>query len=70
MSLTGNGDAQLLVGTDGSNANSGGVLASCMSNRLTLMTFSSHSFPYNTMQPLWENMIYNALKTRALHLQK
>jgi serine/threonine protein kinase len=70
MSLTGDGDAQLLIGTDGSNANSNGVLASCMSGRLTLMTFSSHSFPYNTMQPLWENMIYNALKTRALRLQK
>jgi serine/threonine protein kinase len=70
MTLTGDGDAQLLIGTDGSNTQSGGVLATCMSNRLTLMTFSSHSFPYDTMQPLWENMIYNALETRALRLQK
>lgn len=70
MSLTGTGDAQILIGTNATQANSGGVLATCMSDRLTLMTFSSHSFTYNTMVPLWENMIYNALKTRALQLQK
>jgi serine/threonine protein kinase len=70
MSLTGSGDTQLLIGTDATQASTGGVLTTCMKDRLTLMTFSSHTFPFDTMEPLWENMIYNGLKTRALYLQK
>ncbi|MBN1148238.1 MAG: protein kinase [Anaerolineales bacterium] len=68
ISLTGNGDAQLLIGLDATQAAEQGVLTSCLDGRLTLMSFSSHSFPYDTMAPLWENMIYNALKARMNYL--
>ena len=43
-----------------------GVLATCMNGQFTLMGFSSHSFEFQTMYPLWENMIYNALRVRLL----
>jgi len=61
---TGRGDAQILMGTDAQDGNKDGVLTVCMGGQLTLMTFSSHSFPYDIMYPLWENMIYNSLKIR------
>jgi hypothetical protein len=62
--LTGRGDAVLLIGNDATSDYKDGVLTVCMGGQMTLMTFSSHSFPYQTMYPLWENMIYNALKIR------
>jgi hypothetical protein len=62
--LTGRGDAVLLIGSDATSDYKDGVLTVCKGGQLTLMTFSSHSFPYQTMYPLWENMIYNALKIR------
>jgi uridylate kinase len=46
-----------------------GVLATCMNGQVTLQTFSSHSFNYDVMSPLWENMITNALKVRLLGSQ-
>ncbi len=64
LHLTGSGDAQLLMGTDATETSRNGVLAVCMGGQLVLQTFSSHSFPYDVMQPLWENMITFALKTR------
>jgi hypothetical protein len=68
VAVTGAGDAQLLIGLDATQDAEQGVLTSCLDGRLTLMTFSSHSFPYDTMAPLWENMIYNALKARMSYL--
>jgi hypothetical protein len=64
MSLTGQGDAQLLMGTKATENARNGVLATCMEGQFTLMTFSSHSFTFQTMMPLWENMITNALRVR------
>ena len=64
MALTGQGDAQLLLGTDAQDPSKDGVLATCMGGQMTLQTFSSHTFPYTVMYPLWENYIYNALKVR------
>lgn len=64
MALTGQGDAQLLLGTDAQDATQDGTLATCMKGQFTLQTFSSHTFPYDVMYPLWENYIYNALKVR------
>jgi hypothetical protein len=64
MALTGKGDAQLLLGTNAKETYMDGALAVCMGGQLTLQTFSSHSFSYNTMYPMWENYIYNALKWR------
>ncbi|MFM8322969.1 MAG: hypothetical protein ACKOC5_18825 [Chloroflexota bacterium] len=64
MAYTGRGDAQILLGTDAQNRDQDGTLAVCMNGQLILQTFSSHSFPYSVDGPLWENMIYNALRTR------
>ena len=68
MSLTGSGDAQLLIGVDATEYSQGGVVANCLNGRLTLMTFSSHTYSYDVMAPLWENMIINGLKARARYL--
>jgi hypothetical protein len=64
MAVTGQGDAQLLLGTKAQEAYQDGTLAVCMGGQLILQTFSSHSFPYSTMGPLWENYITNALAKR------
>jgi serine/threonine protein kinase len=68
MSLTGSQDAEILIGLDPLNDAQKGVLATCMEDQLTLMTFSSHSYDFNTITSLWENMITNALNRRANYL--
>ena len=69
MALKGSGDAQFLMGRNATQSDRDGVLATCMGGQLTLMTFSSHSFNYDVVSPLWENMITNALKVRLLGSQ-
>jgi hypothetical protein len=64
MALTGGGDAIFLLGHDAQSDFKDGALAVCMKGRLTLQTFSSHSFEWDTMYPLWENYITNALRVR------
>jgi hypothetical protein len=64
MALTGRGDAIFLLGTDAQSDFKDGTLAVCMKGHLILQTFSSHSFEWDTMYPLWENYITNALKVR------
>lgn len=63
MALTGHGDALFLIGKDAEDEYKDGALTVCMGGQLILQTFSSHSFPYDKMYPLWENYIYNALRT-------
>jgi serine/threonine-protein kinase len=70
MSLTGEGDAELLIGIDATESSRDGVLANCLDGRLTLMTFSSHTYPYDVMSPLWENMAYYGLKSRLRYLNQ
>ena len=64
VKLSGGGDAQLLLGTQATEKSTHGTLAVCLDGRLTIQTFSSHNLTFNSMQPLWENYIYNALKVR------
>jgi hypothetical protein len=64
---TGHGDIQLLMGTNASSKDRHGVLGVCMDGQLILQTFSSHSFSYQVMGPMWENYIYNALSWRYEH---
>ncbi len=64
MALTGKGDAAFLLGRSPKNEVKDGALATCMGGQLILQTFSSHSFSYNTLYPLWENYITNALRWR------
>jgi hypothetical protein len=59
-------DAEILVGTQASNQSSHGTVAVCMGGQLILQTFCSHNLTFNEMQPVWENYIYNALRTRFL----
>ncbi len=64
VALTGQGDAQILMGTKANERSRDGVLTTCMNGQFTLMSFSSHSYSYQTVSPLWENMITNALRVR------
>jgi hypothetical protein len=64
VASTGNGDAQLLMSTNAQYKDSHGVLTVCMGGQMILQTFSSHSFTYQTMGPMWENYITNALRWR------
>jgi hypothetical protein len=57
-------EAELLISTSSTDSNTHGTLAVCMEDRLILQTFSSHNLTFNAMSPLWENYIYNALRTR------
>ncbi len=64
MAYTGRGDAVFLLGTSPQDDVKDAGLAVCMGGQLTLQTFSSHSFSYRTIYPLWENYITNALRVR------
>lgn len=64
MNTTNTGDGQILLGLKPNERDKDGVLATCLDGQLTLMTMSSHSYSFQTIMPLWENMIYQALKTR------
>jgi hypothetical protein len=62
-SLTG-GDAQMLVGTIGTEKTNHATVMVCINDQLTLQTFSSHILTYDVMTRVWENYIYNALRAR------
>jgi len=62
--LAPNSSAKPVLGTVASNPSGHATLVTCIDGRLTLLTFSSHILMYEVMQPLWENMIDNALQTR------
>jgi len=64
MAYTGQGNPIFLVGRDTKNQVKDGALVTCMNGQLILQTFSSHSFSYQRMGPLWENYITNALRVR------
>jgi flagellar hook protein FlgE len=64
VKLTGAGDAELILGTKATEKSTHGTVTVCLGGQLTIQTFSSHQLTYKTMQPLWENYIYNALKFR------
>jgi hypothetical protein len=57
------GDAVLLAGTNGSWKTDHGTLVSCLRGRLILQTFSSHEYNYGEVVQLWQNYVYNALKS-------
>jgi len=62
--------ATLLVGTTSSSKTSHGTVTVCMDGKLILQTFSSHSLTFSSMEPVWENYITNALKTRYINLNQ
>jgi hypothetical protein len=56
--------AKLLLGTSPDIKDSHGTLTVCMDGRLIFQTFSDHQFSIDNMSLLWQNYIYNALRTR------
>jgi hypothetical protein len=61
-----NKNTALLLGTNAQEPYKKGTLATCMGGQLILQTFSSHSFPYSVVGPLWQNYITNALQKRFM----
>jgi hypothetical protein len=57
------GDAILLAGTNYSWKTDHGLLATCLGGRMILQTFRSHEYHHDDMVALWQNYIYNALKS-------
>jgi hypothetical protein len=64
MAVTGQGDPAFLLGRKPKSEFQDAGLVSCMGGKLIMQTFSSHSFSYQTISPLWENYITNALRVR------
>jgi len=57
-------DAILLAGLHQDRSNDFGVIASCFDGRVIFQTFSNHDYNQTEIQLLWENYIYNTLKSR------
>lgn len=66
VKLTGKGDAKLLVGTIATDKTKNGTVVVCLDRKLIWQTFSSHQLTYDSMVPVWENYIYNALVAKLL----
>jgi hypothetical protein len=56
-------DAILLAGTYAQEKNSYGLLATCHEGRVIIQTYSSHDYRQDDVVRLWENFIYNALRS-------
>ncbi len=63
MELSGSRDAKLIIGRKANESRKYGVVAVCMKGQLIIQTFSSHNYHLDPMMTVWENYIYNALKT-------
>ena len=57
-------DAILLAGMHEDRSNDYGVVASCFDGRVIFQTFSNHDYNRAEIQLLWENYVYNTLKSR------
>ena len=68
LALAPGSKAKLVLGTHSDNNDKHGVLANCRDGRLTLWTSSTHNYEFSRVLPLWQNMIYNALKARYTYM--
>ncbi len=66
MQIAPGGDSVLLLGTKADDKTGHGTLTVCLGGQLILQTFSSHSLDFEIGGLLWQNYIFNALKTRML----
>jgi hypothetical protein len=64
IKTTSGGDATLLAGNLAWEKSSHGTLATCIDGQLIIQTHSTHDYHKEDIIPLWQNYIYNALKTR------
>jgi hypothetical protein len=69
LSLGTGGDAQLLAGLQPKEKSYNGVLASCLSGRMILQTFSSHDYRSSQVVPLWQNYITYTLTNHFKAIQ-
>lgn len=60
------GKATLLVGNIATEKYRYGTVASCLDGRLIIQTFSSHNYRQEDVTRLWQNYIYNTLRSRFL----
>lgn len=58
------GDAKLLISTNTFWKTDHGLLVNCIDGRLTMQLFASHEYQYSDVVPMWQNYIYQALKSR------
>ena len=63
-------DATLLAGMYQNRDSDYGVIASCFDGRVILQTFCNHDYHKEDIQLLWENYIYNTLKSRYAALDE
>ena len=63
-------DATLLAGMYQNRDSDYGVITSCFDGRVILQTFCNHDYHKDDIQLLWENYIYNTLKSRFAALDK
>ena len=57
---------ELFGGTNPTNLNSDGLLATCYEGRFILQTFSTHDYFKEDIIAMWQNYIYYALKNQFL----
>lgn len=57
------GNALILAADNRSLANDHGLLVTCLDGRMILQTFRSHEYHHDDMVALWQNYIYQTLKS-------
>jgi len=63
-------EATLLAGMYQNRDSDYGVIASCFEGRVILQTFCNHDYHEEDIQLLWENYVYNTLKSRFAALDE
>ena len=58
------GDATLVAGMNPNWKTHHGALASCLDGRMIVQSFSSHEYAQYDMLPLWQNYVYNTLRSK------
>ncbi len=58
------GEPIILASTNAGWKSDHGLLVSCVEGRMILQTFRSHEYQHDDMVALWQNYIYNVLKSR------
>jgi hypothetical protein len=57
-------NAVIVLGQKSQDKTRYATLVTCLDGRMTFQTYSTHSYGHDRIVPLWQNMIYQALKAR------
>lgn len=63
-------DAVIVLGQKSQDKTRYATLVTCLDGRMTIQTFSTHSYGHDRIVPLWQNTIYQALKARYALINK